>query len=87
MNEPTVIIYTVHAVRPAEVGPIVLATQSRKAAEDHAAELSNDPGVLAAQVTQFVLNQPGTRSAVALFVAGQRQQVPYVSNDRSVNGR
>jgi len=54
-------------------------------AERYAAELSTDPGVLAAGITRFVVDELGTRRAIALYVTGIRQQVPYVSDDRIVH--
>ena len=44
-----------------------------------------DPGILAAIVTRFVLDQLGTRQAVALYVQGVKQQVPYVGDDRVIH--
>ena len=47
------------------------------------------PGVLAASVVRFTLDELGTRTGVAMFVHGRRQQVPYVSDWRVLyaNGR
>lgn len=46
--------------------------------------MSTDPEVLAGAVTRYVLNSPGLRSPESLFVKGQRQQVPHLSDDREV---
>lgn len=47
------VVYGVHAVRTEEVSTTVLVTSSLAPAEQYAAALSNDPGVLAAGVTRF----------------------------------
>jgi hypothetical protein len=78
-------IYAVHAVRHNEVRPTELVCSNLAAAEANAAALSQDPGVLAAAVTRFTMDAPGARSGVALYVAGRRQAVPYVSDDRRIN--
>jgi len=78
-------IFAVHAVRPAEVRPTELICRDLAKAERFATELSTDPGVLAAGITRYVLDELGTRQAVALYVAGVKQQVPYVSDDRAVH--
>jgi len=78
-------VFAVHAVRPAEVRPTELICRSLARAEQYAVELSTDPGVLAAGITRFVVDEMGTRRAVALYVAGVKQQVPYVSDDRVVH--
>ena len=77
-------IYAVHAVREDEVRPTELICSNLADAEVNAAALSQDPGVLAAAVTRFTVDSLGTRSGVALYVAGARQAVPYVSNDRRI---
>jgi len=78
-------IFAVHAVRRAEVRPTELICGSLTMAETYAAALSTDPGVLAAGITRFVVDELGTRRAIALYVAGVRQQVPYVSDDRAIH--
>lgn len=77
-------IYAVHAVRANEVRPTELICSNLADAEANAAALSQDPGVLAAAVTRFTVDSPGTRSCVALYVGGTRQAVPYVSDDRRI---
>ncbi|WP_156935401.1 hypothetical protein [Pseudonocardia spinosispora] len=83
------IVYAVHAVRAEEISTTALVTSSLPPAERYAEVLSSDPGVLAAGVTRFELDVTGRRTAVALYVAGARQQAPYVSDDRRIyaNGR
>jgi hypothetical protein len=63
--------------------------QQLAAALDHAKALSRDSGVLAASVVRFTLDELGTRTGVAIFVHGRRQQVRYVSDCRALyaNGR
>jgi len=78
-------IFAVHAVRPAEVRPTELVCWSLANAERYASELSTDPGVLAAGITRFVVDELGTRRAIALYVDGVKQQVPYVSNSRVIH--
>lgn len=80
MNE----LYAVHAVRTEEITATMLICERREAAEQHAQLISTDPGVLAGAVTLFVLDVPGRRSAVALYVDGERQVAPYVSDNRLV---
>jgi hypothetical protein len=70
------VIYPVHAVRPEEITATALVSASLPVAEAYAAELSTDPGVLAGAVTRFVIDSPGERTAVALFVGGTRQDAP-----------
>lgn len=77
-------VFGVHAVKAHEISATVLLCSTLQQAEAYAAELSNDPGVLGAAVTRYVVDQQGRRTAVALFVAGQRQDVPWISNDRRV---
>jgi hypothetical protein len=77
-------VYTVHTVQPEEISAIAFVTFSLEKAEEYAATVSNDPGVLAGAVTRLVVDAAGFRTAVALYVGGVRQQVPYVSDDRRI---
>jgi hypothetical protein len=77
-------LYAVHVVRAGEIPATMLISGRQETAERHAQVLSTDPGVLAGAVTQFVLDVPGRRTAVALYVAGERQQAPYVSDNRRI---
>lgn len=77
-------VYGVHTVRADEVSATACIWSTLKRAEGHAQALSGDPGVLGAAVTRFLVDQPGVRTAVSLWVAGQRQEAPYISNDRRV---
>jgi len=76
-------VLAVHAVRPEEISATEVIFQFLTMAEAYADALSTDPGVLAGGVTRFSVDEPGTRSAVALYVQGERQRLPFVSNDRS----
>jgi len=79
------IVYTVHTVLPKEISAISMVTFSLKKAEEYAAIVSKDPGVLAGAVTKLVVDATGYRTAIALYVAGVRQQAPYISDDRRIN--
>lgn len=77
-------VYAVHAVRPDEICATEVIWSAKGNAESYARELSTDPDVLAGAVTRFVLNTPGDRHPEALFVKGERQEVPHLSDDRQV---
>jgi hypothetical protein len=79
-----VAVYGVHTVRPDEICCTEIIWSAKDKAETYAKDLSTDPGVLAGAVTRYVLNSPGERTPVALFVAGQRQDVPHLSDDRRI---
>lgn len=81
-----IVVYCVHTVRADEVRPTVLVASTVTYAETYAAAHSTDPGALAAAVTSFIVDQPGTRHSVSLWVAGVKQDAPYVSNDRKIQG-
>jgi hypothetical protein len=42
-------------------------------------------GVLAASVVRFTIDELGARCGVAMYVAGKRQRVPYVSDCRAIH--
>ncbi|WP_156994249.1 hypothetical protein [Pseudonocardia acaciae] len=77
-------VYAVHTVRPREIRATEVIWTAAGDAESYAQALSTDPGVIAGAVTRFVLNSPGERKPVALFVHGMRQQVPHLSDDRRI---
>ncbi len=85
----SVTVWTVHATLPAEVRPTDTVFSNWPAALEHAKAMSRDSGVLAASVVRFTVDELGTRTGMAMFVHGRRQQVPYVSDCRSLyaNGR
>jgi hypothetical protein len=78
-------VYAVHTVQPDEVRPVVIVCAGLDDAERWAAEASRDEGVLAAAVTKFTLDAPGTRRGVSLFVDGVQQARPYISDNRKIN--
>jgi hypothetical protein len=88
-SRPGVTVWTVHATLAAEVRPTEAVFGNWRAAFEHAKALSRDSGVLAASVVRFTVDELGTRSGVAMFVHGRRQQVAYVSDCRRLyaNGR
>jgi hypothetical protein len=83
-EEPGSVIFGVHAVRADEVQATEALYRDRAAAEAWALGVSGYPDVLAAAVTRYVVDAPGHRTPVSLYVNGQRQQAPYVSDDRRV---
>lgn len=86
MAEPKTekILYGVHAVRARDICATQFVTGRVAAAEKYAKVMSTDPGVLAAAVTRYVMETEGQHRAEALYVNGERQEMPYISNDRRV---
>ncbi|MDQ2707568.1 MAG: hypothetical protein M3Z25_08000 [Actinomycetota bacterium] len=78
------VVYGVHAVRLREICATQFITANLTVAEQYAGVMSNDPGVLAAAVTRYVMDVEGQHRAAALYVEGVRQQVPHVSDDRRI---
>jgi hypothetical protein len=66
-------IFAVHATRPDDVGVIEIVFGNEREARTYAADRSTDVGVLAASVTRYLLDELGTRHAVAWFVSGEEQ--------------
>lgn len=79
-------VWAVHATYPAEIRPTSVIFSGEDAALSYAAELSGDPNVLAASVVKFVVDEPGNRRGVGMYVKGVRQAVPHISDDRTVHG-
>lgn len=77
-------VYAVHAVRADEICATEVIFTGQDRAEEHAAAVSTDPEVLAGAVTRYVLDSLGERKPIALFVKGERQKVPHLSDDRRV---
>jgi hypothetical protein len=75
-------VWTVHATFAAEVRPTEAVFSTWLDACEHAEAMSRNSGVLAASVVQFTVDELGTRTGVAMFVHGRRQEVPYVSDCR-----
>jgi hypothetical protein len=77
-------VYGVHAVRTHEITATDVVYRSQAAAESWAIHVSRYPDVLASGVTRYLLDSPGHRTPVALFVRGERQALPYVTDDQPV---
>lgn len=58
-------------------GPIEFIASKKKRAEEYAAERSMDDEVQFAAVTSYIVDEPGRRTRVALYVNGKDQQRPY----------
>jgi hypothetical protein len=82
-------VWAVHTTLPSEIRPTDAVFGTEEAACARACEMSTDAEVLAASVVRFAVDELGTRRGVAMFVDGQRQMVPYVSDCRGIyaNGR
>jgi hypothetical protein len=79
-------VWTVHTTYPNEVRPTQAIFTDEGRALDYAAQVSTDDEVLAASVVRFVLDELGTRRNIAMFVHGERQQVPHISDCRAIHG-
>ena len=77
-------VYGVHVIRSEEIQATDVIFTLLAAAEEHAKVVSRDTGVLAAAVTTYVLDELGRRTPTALFVAGKRQERPYISDNREI---
>ena len=77
-------VWTVHSTLPNEVRPTDAVFRTEEAACTHARAMSKDVEVLAASVVRFTVDELGTRKGVAMFVDGERQLVPYVSDCRRI---
>ncbi|HEX4226381.1 MAG TPA: hypothetical protein VHZ97_28725 [Pseudonocardiaceae bacterium] len=78
--------FTVHVTLAGEIRPTQAVFRDEEQACAYAAAASGDDEVLTASVVRFSLGELGTRSWVALFVEGARQQLPYVSDCRTLFG-
>ena len=79
-------VYAVHTTRADEVRPTEAIYSDEATACAHAAEMSTDHGIVAASVVRFALDRHGDRRNIAMFVGGQRQVLPHLSDDRRVHG-
>jgi len=66
-------IFTVHTVRPGDVGAVEIVFITEKEARAYARDRSTDFRVLASSVTRFTIAHLGTRHPVAWFVGGKEQ--------------
>jgi hypothetical protein len=66
-------VFTVHTMRPDDIGAVEIVFTTEHEALAYAADRSTDWRVLAASVTRFTIGELGTRHPVAWFVDGQEQ--------------
>jgi hypothetical protein len=66
-------IFTVHTMRPDDVGAVEIVFTSEMEARAYARDRSTDFRVLASSVTRFTIGELGTRHPVAWFVDGKEQ--------------
>jgi hypothetical protein len=79
-------VFTVHATLANEVRPTQAIFTDQDAACGYAAAVSGDDEVLAASVVRFTVDELGTRRGVAMFVKGKEQEVPHISDCRTIHG-
>jgi hypothetical protein len=68
-------VFTVHCVRPDDVGAIEIIFLDQREARKYAQDRSRDWRVLATSVTRFMVGELGTRHPVAWFIDGEEQPV------------
>ena len=66
-------VFSVHTVRPGDVGAVEIVFLSEREARTYAADRSTDTRVLATSVTRFTVGQLGTRHPLAWFTRGAEQ--------------
>ena len=66
-------VFTVHTMRPDDIGAVEIVFISEKEARAYARDRSTDFRVLAASVTRFTIGSLGTRHPVAWFIEGREQ--------------
>lgn len=66
-------VFTVHTMRPDDLGAVEIVFTAEHEARAYAADRSTDWRVLAVSVTRFTIGELGTRHPVAWFVKGQEQ--------------
>jgi hypothetical protein len=71
--EVTEAVFTVHTMRPDDMGAVEIVFTAEREACAYAADRSTDWRVLAASVTRFTIGELGTRHPVAWFVDGKEQ--------------
>jgi hypothetical protein len=67
-------VWTVHATRHDEIGAVEMIFADLPEAVAYAVERSMDTTVLSTSVTRYTLAENGTRTSVAWYVDGQRQE-------------
>lgn len=83
-NQQRRFVYAVHAVTAEEVCATEVVYSGLADADKWAEAVSTDPGVLAGAVARYTMDSPGERHPESLFVQGVRQEVPHLSDDRTV---
>lgn len=68
-------VYTVHVARGTGLGAIETVFSDHDEARRHARSRSGDPGITAAVITRFVLNELGTRGLTSWFERGEEKTV------------
>jgi hypothetical protein len=66
-------VFTVHTMRPDDIGAVEIVFTTEREARAYAADRSKDWRVLAASITRFTIGELGTRHPIAWFVDGQQQ--------------
>jgi hypothetical protein len=66
-------VFTVHTMRPDDVGAVEIVFTSEMEARAYARDRSTDFRVLASSVTRFTIGELGTRHPVAWFIEGREQ--------------
>ncbi len=65
--------FTVHTVRPQDVGAVEIVFLTEDDANEYARDRSSDFRVLATSVTRFTVGELGTRRPLSWFVNGTEQ--------------
>lgn len=65
--------FTVHTVRPNDLGAVEIVFMTEDEARAYASDRSTDFRVLATSITRFTVGQLGTRRPLAWFVKGTEQ--------------
>ena len=81
-------VFTVHTMRPDDVGAVEIVFTSELEARAYARDRSTDFRVLAASVTRFTIGSLGTSHPVAWFIEGreQPQRAPRPGNFYPTDG-
>jgi hypothetical protein len=67
-------VYSVHIVRPDDVGAVEIVFRTEREARAYALDRSRDFRVSSASVTGFTIGELGTRHPVAWYVDGTEQR-------------
>lgn len=66
-------VYTVHVTRPDRAGTVEIVFADENEACAYARDRSQDPRILSASVTRYLVSELGTRHPMAWYVAGSKQ--------------